>query len=136
MPERLRNLVLQRAHNCCEYCFSQADYSPAPFGIEHIFPTAKGGASEPENLAWSCQGCNGRKHTFTDAPDPYTGFLAPLFNPRTDKWEEHFAWDEEFSQIIGLSPIGRATVECLDLNRKEVFNLRKLLVPLGLHPPR
>ena len=136
MPEPLRPFVQNRAKNCCEYCLSQADYSPSPFGMEHIFPTAKGGLFDPENLAWACQGCNGRKHTFTHATDPHTGLFVPLFHPRKDTWNDYFEWSEDFSRLVGVSPNGRATIVRLDLNRREVVNLRKALSLLGLHPPK
>lgn len=38
-------------------------------------------------------------------------------------------------QIIGRTPTGRATVTALRLNRKELVNLRELLLAVGLHPP-
>jgi hypothetical protein len=35
-----RNIVAKRAFGCCEYCLSQAKFSPDPFAIEHIMPLA------------------------------------------------------------------------------------------------
>gem|GEM_PF-4995517 len=40
-----------------------------------------------------------------------------------------------YSLIIGITPIGRATVEELQLNRNGVVNLRKVLYQMGEHPP-
>ena len=57
-----------------------------------------------------------------------------LFHPRKQRWQEHFAWDERFERIIGLTASGRATVEALQLNRAELVNLRKLLYAAGEHP--
>lgn len=37
--------------------------------------------------------------------------------------------------IIGISSIGRATVEALKLNRPGLMNLRRVLYTLGEHPP-
>ena len=37
--------------------------------------------------------------------------------------------------IVGQTPIGRATVEALKLNRQELINLRQLLIGAGEHPP-
>lgn len=52
-----------------------------------------------------------------------------------NKWADHFVWNEDFSLIIGITPIGRATVETLQLNREGLVNLRKVLYPIGEHPP-
>jgi hypothetical protein len=50
-------------------------------------------------------------------------------------WSEHFAWNEDYSRVIGLTPTGRATVETLHLNRQGVVNLRRVLFLVGMHPP-
>jgi hypothetical protein len=44
-------------------------------------------------------------------------------------------WDEGYLNIIGLTPVGRTTVEALKLNRIGVVNLRKLMILGGIHPP-
>ena len=131
----LKEQVKWRAKACCEYCFSQEEFSPDSFAIEHIIPTSKGGTDEATNLAFSCQGCNNKKYNHTQSKDLITGELFPLFNPRQDNWVEHFRWNEDFSEIIGVSPTGRATVFQLDLNRNGVKNLRIALYLISLHPP-
>src|SRR5262249_16294154 len=94
-----------------------------------------GGAGTEDNLAWSCQGCNNAKFTATAAPDPATGQLVPLFHPRRDRWDQHFNWGADFSEIIGITPTGRATVERLKLNRPNAVELRRAFRALGIHPP-
>lgn len=126
--------VKQAAQECCEYCGAQEAYSPDTFSIEHIQPIAKGGTNDFNNLANACQGCNNRKYTHTDAIDPLSGTLVALYHPRRDSWAEHFTWNEDYTQMIGISPIGRATIEALDLNRNGIVNLRRVLRKLGLHP--
>jgi hypothetical protein len=106
-----------------------------PFSVEHISPRSRGGDSSPDNLALSCQGCNNHKYNHTDGRDPATGCMAPLFDPRRQRWSDHFAWNGEATLIVGLSPTGRATVESLHLNRPEVVNLRRVLAEAGEHPP-
>ena len=130
-----KQVITQRARRCCEYCLSQADFSPDPFSIEHVIPTIKGGTNELENLALSCQGCNNRKYTYTEAIDPVTGNTVPLFHPRQHQWSDHFVWSEDFTRMIGTTPIGRATIKRLDLNRLGVVNLRELLALTDRHPP-
>ncbi|HUM72144.1 MAG TPA: HNH endonuclease, partial [Chloroflexota bacterium] len=112
-----RTQVIARARNCCEYCMSQARYAPESFSVEHIVPRAKGGQTKLNNLALACQGCNNHKYTHTEAVDPVTGEVTPLFHPRQQRWGDHFAWTEDFSQVVGLTPTGRATLETLQLNR-------------------
>ncbi len=130
-----RRIVAARARDCCEYCRSQSSYSTQSFSIEHIIPRDKGGATELHNLALACQGCNNHKHVKTEAPDPVNKVLVPLFHPRRQRWRDHFAWDDECRQIVGLTPTGRATVEALQLNRPSLINLRRVLTAMGEHPP-
>ena len=126
--------VKRAAQDCCEYCGSQEAYSPDSFSMEHIIPIVKGGTNDSANLANACQGCNNRKYVNTTAADPLTGELVSLYHPRLDRWSEHFIWNENCTLVIGLTPTGRATVEALELNRKGVVNLRKVLSERGLHP--
>lgn len=130
-----RDAVTRRAAGCCEYCRSQARFSPAPFSVEHIVPRARGGTDDPENLALACQGCNNRKYTDVAGIDPVTGESVPLFHPRLQAWEAHFAWSADSALIIGLTPVGRATIEKLHLNRPALVALRRVLYAGGEHPP-
>jgi hypothetical protein len=131
----LRDFVFQRASYCCEYCRIPLDYSVQPFVLEHIFPVSKQGDNSENNLACSCGGCNGYKASKTEAIDPVNGQKAFLFHPRNHIWVEHFNWDDDFLRIIGISDIGRATVESLKLNRVGLINIRTLLLLVGKHPP-
>ncbi|MEM7533017.1 MAG: hypothetical protein AAF639_12630 [Chloroflexota bacterium] len=67
--------------------------------------------------------------------DPETGEQTPLFNPRKDKWLEHFAWDETLLYMMGLTPVGRTTIQTLKTNRDEIRYIRRAVMPLGDHPP-
>jgi hypothetical protein len=87
-----------------------------------------------DNLALSC-GCNGYKGQRSGARDPQTGRVVRLFNPRRQQWSRHFAWSPDFLLILGRTATGRATVQALRLNRPELLNLRRVLHPLGEHPP-
>jgi hypothetical protein len=133
--EDLRKLVHERARSICEYCHSQACYSPQPFSVEHIIPRSAGGGTTEDNLALSCQGCNGHKYIRQNAADPLTGQMTPLFHPRTQTWGDHFGWSSDTTLVIGLTPTRRATVEALRLNRPELVNLRAILYAAHRHPP-
>jgi hypothetical protein len=107
-----------------------------PFSAEHIEARSKQGETILENLAWACQGCNNHKYNKSLARDPVTGEMVPLFHPRQHHWADHFAWNEDGTLILGLSPIGRATVEALQLNRQGLVNLRRILFAIREHPPK
>jgi hypothetical protein len=62
--------------------------------------------------------------------------MVPPYNPRQQHWDDHFRWNEDFSLIVGISPVGRATVEILKLNRENLINLRQVLYAMGEHPPK
>lgn len=135
IPAPVRRIVATRARNYCEYCRCSDRFATESFSVEHIQPQSAEGASVLENLAWSCMGCNGHKHVKTQATDPETGETVALFHPRQQIWDEHFGWNETFTQVVGRTPCGRATVEALYLNREGVMNLRLVLANAGLHPP-
>ena len=130
-----RAKVAEQAHYCCEYCRSQERYSPDPFSIEHIMPLSKGGTNDLGNLAFSCQGCNGRKYVSVEAIDLVTQETVSLYHPRQQIWANHFVWNEDCSEVIGLTPSGRATVEKLKLNRLGIVNLRRAHFGIHEHPP-
>lgn len=127
--------VAERARHCCEYCRSQARFAIQAFSVEHIIPKSQGGKTTLENLALACQGCNNHKYNKTEGMDPINGQVVSLYHPRKHRWNEHFAWNDEFTLFIGLTPTGRATVESLQLNRDGLVNLRKVLYAMGEHPP-
>jgi hypothetical protein len=133
---QLRRTVATRAYDCCEYCLSQADFGTQRFSVEHIVPVSAGGSNDLDNLALACQGCNAYKSDRLLAMDPVDKTYVPLYNPRLDKWDEHFGWYAQYTVIVGLTPTGRATVEVLKLNRPALINLRRALFAFGEHPPR
>ena len=136
LTTKQKEAIARRAGGCCEYCRSQARFSPDPFSIEHVIPRSRGGTDEDDNLALACQGCNNRKYNHVEARDPVSGNLVSLYHPRRQQWLDHFGWNEDFTLAIGLTPTGRATVERLQLNREGVVNLRQVLQAIGQHPPR
>lgn len=132
---KLRKEVSERAKHCCEYCRANARYSESPFDSDHTVAEVSGGATTAENLAWSCHGCNLHKNKFPDGKDPQTGKMERLYNPRKDVWAENFAWSEDCTEIIGATPIGRATIDRLKMNREGLKNQRAVLRREGVHPP-
>lgn len=136
VPAALRRQVRARARGLCEYCRCPASFTTAAFHCEHAMPREAGGKTTLDNLAWACPWCNAHKYTKTYAPDPQTGRVVRLFNPRGQRWGRHFAWSADLMMIVGRTATGRATVVALHLNRPELLNLRRLLSAAGEHPPR
>jgi len=140
MPEKRvtaqqRRAVMCRARDCCEYCRSQTRFATQSFAIKHIIPRSRGGETHLDNLALSCEGCNGHKHTKVIGQDVATNEEAPLYHPRQQNWGDHFCWNDNYTLIVGLTPTGRATIEALHLNRTSLVNLRRVLYAVSEHPP-
>lgn len=130
----LRQAVIERADGRCEYCQTWQAIV-VEMEIDHVLPESAGGRTEADNLCLTCVGCNGFKLAFQHGPDPETGVLAPLFNPRSDRWEEHFRWSDDGTHLVGLTAVGRATVARLQMNRPRMVEARRLWVLAGWHPP-
>ena len=129
----LRERVWSRAESCCEYCRLPHSYDPLPFHVEHIISKKHRGRTAKGNLALSCPGCNLGKASNIAGRDPETGDLTRLFHPRTDHWSEHFVWDGP--ELVGMTAIGRTTIQVLNINDPERVRLRNLLIGLGVFPP-
>lgn len=134
-PPTIQDLVRQRAGRRCEYCHTSEQWQYIPFTVDHIIPLARGGSDNPDNLALACFHCNRRKADRLTAVDPDSGEEVPLFNPRRDKWGEHFTWSADGLLVVGLTPVGRATVKALALNRERVIGIRAADQMVGRHPP-
>jgi 5-methylcytosine-specific restriction endonuclease McrA len=84
--------------------------------IEHPGLRALGGSDEESNLWLSCSLCNRYKGAQVEATDPLARDPLPLYDPRTNNWHEHFSWSADGAKIVGLTPVGRASVAALKLN--------------------
>lgn len=135
ISKTLRLLVTSEAGGRCEYCRTSSRIIGMPLVIDHIIPQSAGGSDKRENLAASCYRCNEFKGAKTNEIDPEMGELVPLFNPRLQKWAEHFSWGNGGTHIVGLTPTGRATVVALRLNNEYVVESRSLWIAQNWHPP-
>lgn len=135
IPRKIREQVRRRANHLCEYCHTSEQWQYVRFTIDHVVPVTRGGNDALVNLALACFHCNRRKADRLTAVDPDSNAEVPLFNPRQHPWKEHFIWTEDGIVIIGLTPIGRATIELLKLNRERILEIRFADVEVGRHPP-
>ncbi len=132
IPQELRRAVIARARNCCEYCGLSQIGQEAAFHIDHVIPRVAQGATVLENLALACVSCSLRKGAKELSLDPQTQQAVALFNPRLERWSEHFQWQGE--QIIALTATGRATIHALALNRPLILAIRREEALRGRHP--
>lgn len=130
----VERLVKARAGDRYEYCRMHQAFQGATFHVEHIVPKSAGGSDDPDNLAWACPACNLTKSNRVSVPDLETGSPLPLFNPRTNRWTDHFAWDGY--AVVGLTPIGHAVIAAFDLNNPRRLKIRQAEEFFDLFPPR
>jgi 5-methylcytosine-specific restriction endonuclease McrA len=135
IPETMRQELFAQANHRCEYCRTSRRLIGMPLVVDHIIPQSAGGSDEPDNLAAACYRCNEFKWAKTHATDPATSEFVPLFNPRQQRWAEHFTWTNGGTHIAGLTAIGRATVVALRLNNDYVVESRFLWISHDWHPP-
>lgn len=135
ISETLRDKVAKTAGYRCGYCLTAQEYTAMPVHVEHIIPLVAGGSSEEDNLWLACPLCNGYKGIQTHHPDPITGDIVALYDPRRQIWPEQFEWRDDGLEIIGKTPCGRATVVALKLNNEFLTRARSRWVMTGWHPP-
>jgi hypothetical protein len=135
VSEAVRQRVRGAAKDRCGYCRSHQRYLLGPLEVEHLVPLVRGGSDDEENLWLACAPCNRFKGGQTEAPDPLGGQIHALYNPRTQRWREHFQWDMGGAIIRGVTPVGRATVVALRLNHENAVAVRRNWIAAGWHPP-
>jgi len=129
----LRRRVMERAGRCCEYCLVPDGLSFYAHEVDHVVAEKHGGPSEVENLACACWRCNRYKGSDLTSIDPDTGIIAQLFNPRLQRWAEHFRLDGAL--IVPVSATGRATSALLRFNQPARVAERTGMIAKGQYPP-
>jgi sulfite exporter TauE/SafE len=61
-----------------------------------------------------------------------SGELVPLFNPRIQRWNEHFRL--EGGRILAFTVIGRVTASLLKFNLPQRIEVRMILAKTGRYP--
>jgi hypothetical protein len=107
--------------------------SRAPFHPDHIIPVKHRGRTEKQNLAWACFHCNLAKASNLAGVDPRSAKKVFLYDPRSHKWQRHFRWDGPI--LVGRTPIGRATIQVLNINDPDYVEARLALIEEGVFPP-
>lgn len=135
IPVDLQRRVRERFANCCAYCRSAEDLTVSIFEFEHVVPRSAGGQSVFENLCLACPTCNRFKSDRRTVTDPASGLEVRLFQPQQDAWSDHFGWSEDATELIGSTPVARATIAALRMNRSQLIRVRRMWFAMGLHPP-
>ena len=149
--DRVRLAVRLRARDACEYCLMPTF---GQFEIDHIIPrhawpapgvyrlgvrlsaARRSGPDHIDNFAWSCSFCNTIKGSQTVGRSGRRRYR--LFDPRRDKWSDHFFYLHGHLLIMGVPGIGQATERALQFNdaRPEgPIGTRHEAILTGLYPP-
>jgi HNH endonuclease len=134
MTDDLARRVRRRARYRCEYCQLPQSALPIRHQVDHIIAEQHEGGDEPSNLALACAHCNRHKGPNLSGLAPVTRELTRLYNPRQDRWREHFAW--QGAVLIGLTAVGRTTIQVLAINDREMVEARETLIAEGRFPPK
>lgn len=126
--------VALRARHRCEYCHAPEIIFNFPFEVEHIIPKSLGGSDKKSNLALSCRSCNLYKSTHITGVIQQNDSEISLFNPRKDKWSQHFTVNIDNGEILGITETGMATISRLRINKEAQIVARKQWLLLELFP--
>lgn len=123
-----REQVRQRAGGLCEYCRKAEGYSAHSHQVDHIISQRHHGSDALENNAWACLRFNINKGTDIGGYDSQTGQLAPFYNPRTQRWDDHF--ELQGAEIAGkrqqvVSPLIFSSLIILTNSRPESYSLKQ-----------
>jgi hypothetical protein len=130
MPEQVRMLHSARGLRC-EYCLIHEDDAAFSHEVDHIVSRQHGGETTADNLAYACMICNRFKGANVSSVDA-SGAIVRLFNPRSERWEDHFRLAG--AVVEPLTGTGEATARLLRLNAAERVVERNVLQRLRRYP--
>jgi hypothetical protein len=131
IPARLRRWVRDRAEGLCEYCLVHEEDSYFDAEVDHVISEKHGGLTVAENLAYACPTCNRAKGSDLGSVTE-SGSLVRFFNPRTDRWSDHFRLVA--MRIVPLTEIAEVTVHIFGLNDPDRLEEREFLHERGRYP--
>lgn len=128
----LRRLAQVKAEGLCEYCLISEDDTGLGCEVDHIISEKHGGSTSEENLAMACVVCNSAKGSDVGSIILETGAFVRFFNPRSDRWSEHFFLRDY--RIEPLTEIGTVTARILQFNSVERLLERQALAFVKRYP--
>ena len=131
IPNQIKIEVALRAGFKCEYCLLPEEITFYSFHIDHIRSIKHGGLTLVDNLAYCCPDCNYFKGSDIGSfasSDEITRF----FNPRKDKWEEHFHFSD--GMILSKTTIAEVTAAIFRFNELDRLVFRRQLNQQNQYP--
>ncbi len=122
--------VARRAGFRCEYCHLPERWASLPFQVDHVIAEKHGGQTRLDNLAFSCLHCNSFKGPNIAGRDTATSETVRLFDPRSDRWSDHFQWDGPV--LCAITAIARVTIAVLRINLPYRVTVRSSLMDEGV----
>lgn len=126
--------VSKRAGEKCEYCKAPQRLFNMLFEVEHVVPVAAWSDERSENLALACRRCNLHKVVRPPVTAQNTPDDNLIFNPRIQRWDEHFELNLQTGEIVGRTPTGTATVKLLRMNSPPAPQARLLWIEFAIFP--
>ena len=106
ISQTVRQSVRERANFSCEYCGISETDSGGELTTDHFQPQSKDGSDQAENLVYCCFRCNTFKGDYwADEPSK-----TPLFNPRSNNYDEHF-WLADSGKLLALTEVGEFSIK-------------------------
>ena len=127
----LRQTIADRAKQLCEYCLIAEADTFYGCEVDHIISLKHGGSSDPDNLAYACAPCNRAKGSDV-ASISAAGEVTRFFNPRADRWAEHFRL--EGASIQPLTTVGEVTARILGFNDSARLHEREEMIRFSKYP--
>ena len=127
----LRQTIADRANLLCEYCLIAEADTFYGSEVDHIISLKHGGSSETDNLAYACALCNRAKGSDVGSISA-SGEFTRFFNPRTDRWNDHFRL--EGASIQPLTTIGEVTVRIFGFNDSARLHECEEMIRFGKYP--
>lgn len=132
VSSELRRLVAERAAHVCEYCLIAEENEFHGFEVDHIISEKHGGPTQEENLAHACTACNRAKGSDVGSYHWENGTFVRFFNPRSDRWADHFVLLED--RIDARTDVGAVTARILGFNTGERLLERRELRAINKYP--
>lgn len=127
----LRQTIADRAKQLCEYCLIAEADTFYGCEVDHIISLKHGGSSDPDNFAYACAPCNRAKGSDV-ASISAAGEVTRFFNPRADRWAEHFRL--EGASIQPLTTVGEVTARILGFNDSARLHEREEMIRFSKYP--
>lgn len=131
ISHELRQTIAARTTLLCEYCLIAEADTFYGCEVDHIISLKHGGSSKADNLAYACALCNRSKGSDIGSICAI-GEFTRFFNPRSDRWAEHFLLEQ--AVIRPLTTVGEVTAHILEFNNSPRLHEREEMIRFGKYP--